>query len=172
VPGPFIFIGPIELNRVTRCAGSSRTPRGTRQTARTWTPSALSGTRSRRPERPSRRTTLAAPVSPACPTEAHPDRRRLRQTPRRCAPARRTNACSTGHSARQYRRSQRSCQDILAPDAATVEASRCADPGRKRWTKSRAMSATSRQPLSMVSACPRFGTSVISVTPSLRFCFL
>ena len=34
------------------------------------------------------------------------------------------------------------------------------------------MSATSRQPLSIVSEWPRFGISTISVMPSLRFCFL
>src|SRR5829696_282330 len=39
-------------------------------------------------------------------------------------------------------------------------------------TNSRAVSATSRQPLSMVSAWPRPGISVISVTPSLCACFL
>ena len=36
----------------------------------------------------------------------------------------------------------------------------------------RAVSATSRQPLSMTSACPRFGISMISVTLSFRFCCL
>src|SRR5205085_5976608 len=44
--------------------------------------------------------------------------------------------------------------------------------GRKRRTKLRALSATSRQPPSMTSACPRLGISTISVTPSLRFCLL
>ena len=34
------------------------------------------------------------------------------------------------------------------------------------------MSHTSRQPLSMVSEWPRFGISMISVTPWFRFCFL
>jgi hypothetical protein len=42
----------------------------------------------------------------------------------------------------------------------------------KRRTKARAMSATSRQLLSMVSACPRPGISTYSVTPPLRFCLL
>ena len=42
----------------------------------------------------------------------------------------------------------------------------------KRRTKARAVSATSRHPLSIVSACPRLGISTISVTPVLRFCFL
>ena len=42
----------------------------------------------------------------------------------------------------------------------------------KRCTNASAVSATSRQPLSIVSACPRPGISTISVTPSLRFCFL
>src|SRR5260370_19957602 len=42
----------------------------------------------------------------------------------------------------------------------------------KRWTKARAMSATSRQPLSMTREWPRLGSSTISVTPWLRFCFL
>ena len=41
-----------------------------------------------------------------------------------------------------------------------------------RLTKSSTLSATSRQPLSMVSACPRPGILTISVTPALRFCFL
>ena len=42
----------------------------------------------------------------------------------------------------------------------------------KRLTKSSAVWATSCQPLSITSACPRSGTSVISVTPGLRFCRL
>jgi len=41
-----------------------------------------------------------------------------------------------------------------------------------RLTNSSAFSATSRQPASIVSACPRPGILTISVTPSLRFCFL
>src|SRR3954453_3862194 len=41
-----------------------------------------------------------------------------------------------------------------------------------RRTNVSPVSATSRQPLSIVRACPRFGISTISVTPSLRFCFL
>jgi hypothetical protein len=44
--------------------------------------------------------------------------------------------------------------------------------GSNRFTKSSAVSATSRQPRSMVSECPRFGILVISVTPGLRFCLL
>ena len=39
-------------------------------------------------------------------------------------------------------------------------------------TNASALSATSRQPLSIVSAWPRLGISTISVTPSLRFCRL
>jgi len=39
-------------------------------------------------------------------------------------------------------------------------------------TKLSAVSQTSRQPLSIVSEWPRFGIFTISVTPSLRFCFL
>ena len=35
-----------------------------------------------------------------------------------------------------------------------------------------ALSATSRQPLSITRPWPRFGISTISVTPSFRFCFL
>src|SRR5207244_2161686 len=42
----------------------------------------------------------------------------------------------------------------------------------KRLTNSSALSATSRQPLSITSACPRFGISAISVTPLLRSCRL
>ncbi|CAM5226372.1 hypothetical protein SMICM304S_09243 [Streptomyces microflavus] len=42
----------------------------------------------------------------------------------------------------------------------------------KRLTKVSAVSATSCQPLSMTSECPRPGSSVISVTPGLRCCFL
>ncbi len=42
----------------------------------------------------------------------------------------------------------------------------------KRLTNVSAVSATSRQPESIVSACPRLGISTISVTPSFRFCFL
>jgi hypothetical protein len=42
----------------------------------------------------------------------------------------------------------------------------------KRRTKASAVSATSRQPWSMVSACPRPGISTYSVTPSFRCCFL
>ena len=38
--------------------------------------------------------------------------------------------------------------------------------------KASAVSATSRHPLSMTSACPRLGSSTISVTPGLRFCLL
>ena len=41
-----------------------------------------------------------------------------------------------------------------------------------RLTNSSAFSATSRQPASIVSACPRPGILTISVTPLLRFCFL
>jgi|SRR5262245_446953 len=41
-----------------------------------------------------------------------------------------------------------------------------------RVTNSSAFWATSRQPASIVSACPRRGILMISVTPSLRFCFL
>jgi len=39
----------------------------------------------------------------------------------------------------------------------------------KRWTKASAVSATSFQPLSMVSAWPRPVIFLISVTPALRF---
>src|SRR5262252_3042876 len=41
-----------------------------------------------------------------------------------------------------------------------------------RLANSRAFSATSRQPASIVSACPRPGILAISVTPLLRFSFL
>src|SRR5215471_19412246 len=41
-----------------------------------------------------------------------------------------------------------------------------------RFTNSSAFSATSRQPASMVSACPRPGILTISVTPVLLVCFL
>ena len=41
-----------------------------------------------------------------------------------------------------------------------------------RLTNSSAVSATSRQPASIVSECPRPGILTISVTPLLRFCFL
>src|SRR4029077_19771469 len=41
-----------------------------------------------------------------------------------------------------------------------------------RFTKSSAFSATSRQPASMVSECPRPGILTISVTLLLCFCFL
>src|SRR5215472_6300461 len=41
-----------------------------------------------------------------------------------------------------------------------------------RLTNSSAFWATSRQPASMVSECPRPGILTISVTPLLRFCFL
>ena len=47
-----------------------------------------------------------------------------------------------------------------------------ADAQTKRLTNARAVSATSRQPLSIVSECPRFGIFLISVTPSLRRCLL
>src|SRR6266851_107974 len=40
------------------------------------------------------------------------------------------------------------------------------------WTKARAVSATSRQPWSMVRECPRPGILTISVMPGLRFCLL
>ena len=40
----------------------------------------------------------------------------------------------------------------------------------KRFTNASAVSATSRQPLSIVSACPRPAISTISVTPGLRAC--
>lgn len=51
-----------------------------------------------------------------------------------------------------------------------------ADPGRcqgqaKRRTNSSEVCATSRQPLSMVIACPRPGISTNSVTPGLSFCW-
>src|SRR5712691_4091281 len=51
------------------------------------------------------------------------------------------------------------------------------EPGRspaqtKRWTKASAVSATSRHPLSTVSACPRPGIVTNSVTASFRFCRL
>ena len=42
----------------------------------------------------------------------------------------------------------------------------------KRLTKSRAFSATSRQPWSIVSEWPRLGISTCSVTPGLWLCFL
>src|SRR5829696_3479616 len=41
-----------------------------------------------------------------------------------------------------------------------------------RLTKSSAVWATSRQPPSIVSECPRFGIALISVTPGLRFCLI
>ena len=41
-----------------------------------------------------------------------------------------------------------------------------------RLTNSSAVSQTSRQPLSIVSECPRLGIDLISVTPGLRFCLL
>src|SRR5438477_10068367 len=41
-----------------------------------------------------------------------------------------------------------------------------------RWMKASAVSATSRQPPSMTSECPRLGISTISVTALLRRCFL
>ena len=41
-----------------------------------------------------------------------------------------------------------------------------------RLTNSSAFPATSRQPASIVSACPRPGILTMSVTPWLRFCFL
>ena len=52
----------------------------------------------------------------------------------------------------------RPAQDGLAPDRQT-----------KRLMKVSAVSATSRHPLSMVSACPRPAISVNSVTPGFRF---
>ena len=42
----------------------------------------------------------------------------------------------------------------------------------KRVTNASAVLATSRQPLSMTSPCPRLGISMISVTAWLRFCRL
>ena len=39
-------------------------------------------------------------------------------------------------------------------------------------TNSSTFAATSRQPTSIVSECPRPGILTISVTPLLRFCFL
>ena len=44
--------------------------------------------------------------------------------------------------------------------------------GVNRLTNSSAVSATSRQPPSIVSEWPRFGIFLISVTAELRFCFL
>jgi hypothetical protein len=41
-----------------------------------------------------------------------------------------------------------------------------------RWTNASALSATSSQPLSMISACPRPGIFSISVTPWLSCCCL
>ena len=41
-----------------------------------------------------------------------------------------------------------------------------------RSTKASAVSATSRHPLSIVSACPRPSTETISVIPGLSFCCL
>ena len=41
-----------------------------------------------------------------------------------------------------------------------------------RLRNSSTLSATSRQPASIVSECPRPAILTISVTPSLRFCFL
>jgi hypothetical protein len=53
---------------------------------------------------------------------------------------------------------------------------RCARQTPRRYanrlTNSSAVSATSRQPSSMVSACPRPGISTISVMPSFFCCFL
>ena len=41
-----------------------------------------------------------------------------------------------------------------------------------RWTNASALSAVSRQPLSMISACPWPGSFSISVTPGLSCCCL
>jgi hypothetical protein len=46
------------------------------------------------------------------------------------------------------------------------------EPYVKRCTNSNAVSATSRQPLSMVSECPRLGIFVISVAAAFRLCRL
>ncbi len=65
------------------------------------------------------------------------------------------------------------CESDRAP--ASTSGGRSA-PGRspqaKRFTNASAVSATSRQPLSIVNECPRFGILTISVTAAFRFCRL
>ena len=65
-----------------------------------------------------------------------------------------------------------SCQ---TPSPCTSTVARGSDEGfayANRLTNSSVFSATSRQPASIVSACPRPAILTISVTPLLRFCFL
>jgi natural resistance-associated macrophage protein len=62
------------------------------------------------------------------------------------------------------------------PTSTSASSDRTAPTGTRahvnRLTNSSAFSATSRQPASIVSACPRPGILTISVAPLLRFCFL
>jgi hypothetical protein len=62
--------------------------------------------------------------------------------------------------------------DLVARHEAVVGAHGAPGCYAKRWTKASAVSATSRQPLAMVRAWPRLGISTISVTPSVRCCFV
>jgi len=55
--------------------------------------------------------------------------------------------------------------------AAAVSRQALGTAGTKRLTKASALSATSRQPLSITSECPRPGISAISVTFWLCCCW-
>src|SRR5207244_9082893 len=58
---------------------------------------------------------------------------------------------------------------VRADDPSPPPTARRAIAHTKRLMKARAASATSRQPLSMVSACPRFARSFIPVRATFRF---
>ena len=86
------------------------------------------------------------------------------------APSARSGSASSSSAlhAAARERVRHGAADDAAPDDGDLGL--VADQGTqvKRLTNSSAVSATSRQPLSIVSACPRLGISVISVTPVLR----
>jgi hypothetical protein len=67
----------------------------------------------------------------------------------------------SGHDRRRVHRRHRRdrCGRTPAKQPVTIRQA-------NRWTNARAVSATSRQPLSIVSACPRPSISMYSVTPS------
>jgi hypothetical protein len=63
-------------------------------------------------------------------------------------------------------------RNVQAPAGWPRRRSNAARGQAKRLTKASAVPATSRQPLSIVSACPRPAISASSVTPPLCCCFL
>jgi hypothetical protein len=97
------------------------------------------------------------------------EQRRRRERIAQCLPARTRVSVGAALASRPANCTQ-THQECRAVGLTRVDCprSRCTN----RCTKVRAVSATSRHPWSMTSECPRSDISTISVTPSLRFCFL